>query len=137
MKKNIFLFSMILFGIHTAFGQTTAVKDELTVKEKMLCKTWTMVSSEQFGVAEQATAAEKKDGISFSENRTVTLTREGKTEQGTWKTNKNQTYIYISIDNSKDKILFKLISVSENELVYEYQDPELIRTAYTFAASKK
>ena len=138
MKKLFFISAIILVCITNGYSQTTTAKtDDLAPKEKMLCKTWKMVSSEQFGVVAKPTEAEKNDSLTFTNDRKVTVTREGKTLQGSWKTNKIQSYIYISVDNSTEKILFKLISVNDKELVYEYQDPDLIRTTYTYQAANK
>ncbi|HVA97848.1 MAG TPA: hypothetical protein VNG53_03055 [Bacteroidia bacterium] len=138
MKKLFLISTIILVCITNGYSQTTTSKtNDLAPKEKMLCKAWKMVSAEQFGVVAKPTEAEKNDGITFTDDKKLSITREGKTEQGTWKTNKIQSYIYISIDNSKENFYLKLISVTDKQLVYIYQDADLISTTYTFQVSDK
>lgn len=103
-------------------------------KSKMLCKAWKLDSTEQFGVGHKPNAKEANDGVTFMADGTYFITSEGTAANGTWKS--NGTYIYTSTGTPETKMMYKLMSLSDDKLEIEYQTPDLIRVHYFYVPKK-
>lgn len=142
MKKiGNFLSIIALIASVNGFAQVkkvvSATQATLTSKDSALCKQWKLVSTEAFGVENPATEAQKNDAITFTFDRNVFFTKDGKADTGTWTLDKSKTYIALTFPETKQSIRFKLMEVDDQRLRYEYQDEHLIRTIYNYGAVKK
>lgn len=142
MKKTLILAPCLLFvapvfsqskahhtTAHKTYHQSATISPE---KSKMLCKPWVLDSVEQFGVAQKASPKEKSDAVTFVADGTFFITSEGVASTGKW-TGTANPYIYTTTGTPEEKKMYKLISLSNNKLVLEYQTPDLIRIHYTYS----
>jgi len=159
MKK--ILIALILLKSHYANSQQptqvkTAAKpspdvNQATQRDTLLCKAWKLVSIEQFSVANKPDEKQKNDGITCVLDGTAFLIQNGETKTGKWQFDKTKTNITLELDNAqpwagqgqqpvgqaKEKYRYKIITLTADQLIYEYQDPELIRIKYSFVPLKK
>ena len=106
-----------------------AVPARLTAKDTALCKAWKVSEIERFKVLNKPEGAEKDDGATFVLDGTAFLTMEGMQKTGTWTTDKTKKWISLNFDNG-EKIRLQLFTLTNDELLFEYQDKELVRTKY-------
>jgi hypothetical protein len=109
----------------------------LTAKDSLLCKAWKTISIEVFGTINTPNEKQAADGVTYMLDGTAFLTMDGVPKTGKWTFDRAKTYATIEIDDTKEKFRFKIITLTKDQLIYEYQDPELIRTKYTCAPLKK
>jgi len=101
-----------------------------------LCKAWKMVNYERFSVVNLPTEMEMKDGVTFVSDGAVFLTLQGLQKTGSWSNDKTRTWITLLFDNS-EKYKFKINTLTPNQFVFTYQDPDLMSTKYTCEPQKK
>jgi hypothetical protein len=106
-------------------------------KDALLIKAWKLTSIEVFGTINKPNEKQKSDGVTFMADGLAFLTMEGVVKTGKWSFPKPKTYVTIEIDDTKEKFRFKVITLTKDQLLYEYQDAELIRTKYTCEPLKK
>ncbi|HSY76814.1 MAG TPA: hypothetical protein VK890_08155, partial [Bacteroidia bacterium] len=135
MKKTLTLSICLLF-IVGAFAQqkktTKSVyhqtKPTMSPERlKMLCKPWKIDTVENFGVAKPANATEQNDGITLMADSTLFLTMEGKLYTGKWFAGWSQKIINTVTGNTTPptKMMFTIMSLSDNYMELEYQTPDL------------
>ncbi len=127
--KKLLLF-LILFLIPSLFSFAQQ-------KDSLLCRAWKLSSLEEFSTVNKPDEKQKNDGVTFLLDGTAFLIMEGVTKTGKWSFDKPKTNVTIEIADSKEKYRFKLISLTKDLLLYEYQNPELIRTKYSCLPLKK
>lgn len=145
MKKTLALVPCLLFVVpvfsqskthhttaHKSYHQSASISAE---KSKMLCKAWVLDSVEQFGVVQKASAKEKSDAVTFMSDGTFFITSEGVATTGKW-TGNATPYVNTVTGTPEDKKMYKLITLSDDKLVLEYQTPDLIRIHYTYSPKK-
>lgn len=129
---------IVSFGSYAQKVSTTATNSpSFTSKDSALCNQWKLVSIEEFGVANSPNEGQKNDAITFTADGSVFLMREGKAQTGTWTLDKARTNIILIFEQPKEQLRFKLMKVDEKQLRYEYQNPDLIRTIFTYEPVKK
>ena len=102
------------------------------IVDTSLCKAWHFKSTEQFGVITKATEQQKKDGLTLVKDGTAFYIVDGVTKTGQWSSDKARKNITLQLD-TKEKLSFKILKLTRDELSYEYQSPELIRTKYNLS----
>ncbi len=130
------LISTMLTGKISAQNTIPAGKNTfvMTFKDSLLCREWKFASSERFGVKHEPEEKEKNNKLIFTADMRVRIFIDGINKSGSWSTDKYKTYITIVLDGSKEKIMYKIISLNERDFQYEYQEPSLIRTIYNYTA---
>jgi hypothetical protein len=142
MKKSFLLSICLVIGVGAFAQQKTTKpiahsKPSLSLEKlKMLCKPWKLDTIENFGVAKPATAKEQSDGITLLADSTLFLTMEGAVKTGKWWTGWSPKIINTATGDAKDKMMFTIMSMSDNYMELEYQTPDLIRTHYYYSAKK-
>ena len=142
MKTTLFLVSCLLFAPQ-AFSQSHARKkvyrhqssDPSAETGKMLCKAWVLDSVEQFSVTQKASPKEINDELTLMADGTFFITSEGVASTGKW-TGNAHPFIYAATGTPAVKKMYKIISLSDNRLVLEYQSPDLVRTHYIYSPKK-
>ncbi len=144
IKQAAFLTVCCLFTLPVfAQTKTTATKKAPSTggglsdeKTKMLCKAWKLDTVSAYGVDSKVNAKEASDGITPMADGTVSLTREGVAGTGTWTYARG--YINAAIKDPAKTYSFKLVSITDNRLVLEYQvpAPDLSRIQYTYSPKK-
>jgi hypothetical protein len=129
MKKYILLLSAFIFMIPLGKAQTAS--DSLKSK---LSKKWSLSAVEEFGVEYPPSETQKNDEIELKKDQTCTVVENGKKYTGTWSLDKSRTYIICNLNSGSIKRQYKIISVKDEEAVFEYQSPDLVRTKYKFLA---
>jgi hypothetical protein len=119
-----------------ANSKQPAAPAPLTDKDTLLCKAWKASEIERFKVLNKPEEKEKNDGATFMLDGTAFLTMDGVQRTGTWTTDKTKKWISLIFDNG-DKVKLQIFTLSDNELVYEFQDKELVRTKYHCVQLKK
>jgi hypothetical protein len=114
-------------------AQTATLSPE---KSKMLCIAWKLDSVEMFGVVHPPNSKEKSDAITFISDGTYFITSEGISASGTWLCN-GSAYIntvskQATAGAAETKMMYKIISLSANKFVFDYQTPDLITVRYTY-----
>jgi len=103
-------------------------------QSKMLCKAWKLDTVSVYGVDSKPKAKEANDGITPVADGSVFLTQEGVATTGKW------TYAggRINVVSPSNKVSFKVISLTENRMVLEYQypAPDLSKVKYTYSPKK-
>ena len=139
MKKIVLL--ILALSATFAYAQpklnAPAANPPLTSKDSLLCKAWKTVSIEVFGTINTPNEKQAADGVTYMLDGTAFLTMDGVPKTGKWTFDRSKTYAIIEVDGTKEKFRFKVITLTKDQLFYEYQDPELIRTKYTCAPLKK
>ena len=130
---ELLLFCPRIFRI-AAIAQS-APKTSFTTKDSLLCREWKMKSFERFGLEHSPEDKQKNDDIIFTRDMKMKIVRDGVAKTGTWSTDKYKTYINMVLDGN-EKLMYKLMNVNDKELIYEYQEPSLIRTVFHFEAVK-
>ena len=139
MKKFVLAFCTLVF-VTSLFSQKPAivkVKPPLTAKDSLLCKAWKATSVERFGVISVPDATQKNDGVTFVLDGTAFITIEGVIKTGTWVTDKPKAYVIITVPGDKWSHRLKILNLTKDEFLFEYQDAELMRTKYTCKPIKK
>jgi len=100
--------------------------------EEAMCKEWVFKGTEEFGVIKKPKKGKEGNALSFmcNEDKTIFVTENNEAKSGTWSISRG--YIYIQLKDSEEKKRYKFISVSESELVIEFQTPDLVRTKYIY-----
>jgi hypothetical protein len=144
MKKNLILSLCLIVSIG-AFAQQkktttkTVAHSKPTMSPerlKMLCKPWKLDTVENFGVPKAATAKQQNDGVTFMVDSTLFLTMDGVAKTGKWSVGWSPKIINTVTGDTKDKMMFTIMSLSDNYMELEYQTPDLIRTHYYYSAKK-
>lgn len=139
MKKVFLMFFALSATL--AYAQpklkSPAASQPLTFKDSLLCKAWKLDSIEVFGTVNSPNEKQAADGVTYMLDGTAFLIMEGVAKTGKWSFDKPKTYATIEVDDTKEKFRFKVITLTKNKLLYEYQDAELIRTKYNCKPLKK
>lgn len=131
--RTIFIGLLMLTAVVAMQAQTQP--KPLNDAEKKLCKTWKLTAIEEFHQTLPPGDDNKNDEVSFLNDRTIFLMWNNKSYTGTWELDKSAKWIHVTV--SKDeKYKFQLLSISDTKMIYQYQDPELVRTNYTFEEKK-
>jgi hypothetical protein len=144
MKKNFILSICLVITLGTFAQQKKAATKAIShsrptmspEKLKMLCKPWKLDTVENFGVPKPVTAKEQSDGITFLADSTLFLTMEGVAKTGKWWVGWSPKVVNTVTGDTKDKMMFTIMSLSDNYMELEYQTPDLIRTHYFYSAKK-
>ncbi len=121
----------------TAVPRPGAILSAANQKDTLLCKAWTLSVVDVFGTVNKPSEKQKNDGVTFILDGTAFLTMDGVARTGKWSFDKPQSNVTIDVDGGKEKFRFKILNLTKDQLQYEYQDPELIKTKYTFVPLKK
>jgi hypothetical protein len=141
MKKVVVLSFSLLFALpiiaqnaqgSKAVHKTSTGATVSPEKSKMLCKAWKLDSVEEFGVVHAANAKQKADGVTYMADGTFFITMDGEAATGKWTGNGNP-YVYASTGTPEVKKMYKIISLSDNKFVMEYQTEDLIRIHYIYS----
>jgi len=130
MKLVFVLISLVLMA--TPGIAQNASKPSFSAKDSLLCREWKIKSYTRFGLEHLPDEKQKNDNIVFTKDMKVKMIRDGISQSGTWSTDKYKTYINMVLGESNEKLMYKLMSVNDKELVFEYQEPSLIRTIYNY-----
>ena len=95
-----------------------------------------MLNYERFSVVNLPEENQKKDGVTYTADGTVFFTIDGIAKTGTWSNDKNRVWINMVFDNG-EKYKFKIVTLTADQFIYIYQDPELMSTKYTCEPLKK
>jgi hypothetical protein len=145
MKKSITAV-LVLFSIVCHAQQKVPVAPgpkpgpltlSLTQKDSLICKAWKLTIVDVFGTVNKPGEKQKNDGITLILDGTAFLTMDGVARTGKWSFDKPKANLMIDVDGGKEKFRFRIITLTKDQLLYEYQDPELIKTKYTFEPLKK
>ncbi|MCC6599781.1 MAG: hypothetical protein IT223_03810 [Crocinitomicaceae bacterium] len=116
--KHISIILLLLFPI-ASFCQTTAEV------EKRICRTWKPAFYESGGQKSPPSAEQKGNRMSFEYTHGAMVTDGEKITTGTW--NYDESRKMITIENStlgaSEKHIGVLLSLTDKELVMEYQSP--------------
>lgn len=147
MKNFIATFFLVLIVLTVSVAQEKAPTPKAkptkqaavpaaALHDEAFCKAWKMVNYERFSVVNLPAENEKKDGVTFVADGTVFLTIEGVAKTGTWSNDKTRTWVNMLFDNG-EKFKFKVVTLTADQFIYTYQDPELMSTKYTCEPLKK
>lgn len=137
--KYILLFISFCLTI-PAFAQTAkqpATTNAPTEKDIALCQQWKLLSTEQFGVKHDLSDAQKNDAVSFMADKTLVLTMDGKNLTGTWTADKAKTFITITLNETKEQMRLKVISLDKQHFSFDHKDKSEFHTIYTYEPAKK
>ena len=112
------LFTLVLLA---AFGSFLNSSEHLTQK-------WVLAELEEFGDKWSPGEENKDDFVELNADGTYLMILYGEEKSGTF-IHKGSA---LHFTNNEEKFFWKLISVSANELLVEYQQPSLIRTKLFF-----
>ncbi len=98
--------------------------------QKLLSKNWKLNSIEEFGNKFPVSEQNSKDKLNLLADGTYSMILYGAEKSGKWSFNK--TANTINFNNGDEKLFFKLIQVQEKTLIFEYQQPSLIRSKLHF-----
>lgn len=104
-------------------------------RSKMLCKPWQLDTISEFGVDNKVNAKEASDGVTFVADGSFFITQEGAASTGTWTYSAGR--INTTTTNPDNKMSLKIVSLTDNRLVLEYQAPDLSKTEYTYHPRKQ
>lgn len=136
MKKISLILILIAFAIN-ADAQQKKGPASLALCDSNICTNWRIDAVEEFSVKGKPDETRQKDAALFSHDKTAVITLSGKTVKGTWLPEKNKNYVNVTSEDGKEKLRLKLITLTKDELVFEHQNPDLIRTIYYFVPNKK
>jgi len=139
MKKFTAIIVTLVFSTTLIFAKQQDSKKPtplLTVKDSLLCKAWKMVSYELFSVVNKPEENQKNDGVTFMLDGTAFLTVDGVQKTGTWTSDKVTKWVTLIFDGG-EKYKIQVMELTNNHLLYEYQDKELMRTKFTCEPLKK
>lgn len=126
------LLSLIII-LNTFFVVAQDNKSALSEKAKMLCKTWIFSEMEEFSKKYSPTDAQKEDQMVLMEDGAMFLTKNGENKKGSWTLSKDDKWIMFTTEE-EETLKFEIKSLTQKNLTYEYQDPDLIRATYTYTA---
>ncbi len=130
------LFVIPVFAQNTTHAKKTSSGPALSPeRSKMLCKPWQLDTISEFDVANKVTGKEANDGVTFTADGNFFITQEGAASTGTWTYSTGR--INTVTTNPDNKMSLKIISLADDRLVLEYQDPDLNRTQYTYHPKKQ
>ncbi|GAB4131015.1 MAG: hypothetical protein Fur0041_00890 [Bacteroidia bacterium] len=95
----------------------------LSAKAKALCKEWTLVKTEVFGVESEPKSDQKSDRLILLEGGRYRLIYNGTAEGGTWTIDKSNTWITMTSDNGAIK-KFRILQSSDKTLKIDYKDSD-------------
>jgi hypothetical protein len=140
--KQVIPFIVCCFLTMSVFAQNTnPVKKTSPVgaltpdRSKMLCQAWQLDTISEFAVDNKVTSKEANDGVTFVSDGSFFITQEGAASTGTWKYSAGRINTVTS--NPDNKMSLRIISLADDHLVLEYQDPDLNRTQYTYHPKKQ
>jgi hypothetical protein len=105
-------------------------------RSKMLCKAWQLDSISEYGVDNKANGKQVNDAATFVEDGTFFITLDGVTSTGTWAYAGGRiNTVTKSPDNTYS---FKILGLSDNCLIldFQYPAPDLTRATFTYSPKK-
>lgn len=127
-------FAMPVFAQNTIPAKKTTGSVLAPDRSKMLCKPWQLDTISEFGVDNKVNGKEANDGVTFVSDGSFFITQEGVASTGTWTYSAGR--INTVTTNPDNKMSWRIISLADNRLVLEYQEPDLNRTQYTYSPKK-
>lgn len=117
---------LLIFGLLSlsAMGQVTTAA---------ITKEWTYAGKEEFGVLRPPESNFKADYLNVSGDGTFSMLKEGKQWSGKWVFQEKNAILLLTDLKTKKTISYTIKSVSETQLIAEYQSPDLVRTKYHFS----
>jgi len=124
MKKIAILIILLITFDSISFAQSS--------KQEILIKKWKVTELEEFGSKYELDDNRKNDWLEFKADGTFTgLIYNGHVE-GTWNTNETKVNMNTNKKLSNTKINWiKVKTVEENQLIFTYQDGDLIQATLT------
>jgi hypothetical protein len=119
------LFTLLLFG--NTFAQS---------KKEMVAHKWTYAGIEEFGVVKKPDSTMQGDWLQLNDDGSFSGVNKGKKWSGTWTINEAGAILTFTDASSKKKLTYNLKKVDDQELVIEYQTPDLVRTRYHYTIAK-
>ena len=132
------MFAIPVFAQNTPHAKKTSSSSGAALspeRSKMLCKPWQLDTISEFGVDNKVNGKEAHDGVTFTTDGNFFITQEGVASTGTWTYSAGR--INTVTTNPDNKMSLRIISIADNRLVLEYQDPDLNRTQYTYSPKKQ
>lgn len=135
--KRLFAFLLPFAFNVSAQAQTASVASNgqhsaMTSKDSMLCRTWKLVSIEEFSENTAPEDKQQNDGVKFSTDHRADVVQNGVNKKGIWNADKGKTSITVMIDDSHEKLLFKIRYISKDSLGLDFQDADLIHIKYNY-----
>lgn len=131
--KNKPLFTIVLSALFMiACSQTINAQ----VSDENLVNKWNFSGIEEFGVVRPPSTAMANDYLELKKEGSYEMMKEGKKTSGSWVLNKNAGILLLTDGQSRKKISFTIKHLQPDELVLEYQSPDLVRTHYHYKPAK-
>jgi Lipocalin-like domain len=128
MKKIASIIILLLAVSSVTVAQS--VKENITKK-------WKVTGLEEFGTKYDIGENRKNDWLEFKEDGTFTGLIYNGNVKGKWSPSGSKVSMSANKSTSKTKINWiKVASLTKNELVFTYQDSELIQSTLTFSPSE-
>lgn len=135
LKQSVFF--ILIFLACNVHAQQKKAPASLALCDSNICTNWRIDAVEEFSIKGKPDETRQKDAALFSHDKTAVITLSGKTVKGSWLPEKNKNYVNVTSEDGKEKLRLKLITLTKDELVFEHQNPDLIRTIYYFVPDKK
>lgn len=116
--------------------QKQAATPAPVLRDEAFVKAWKVINIECFHVTNPPNETQKKDGVTFAADGTVFYTMEGIQKTGTWSNDKARVWVNMVFDTG-EKLKIKIFVLTPDQLVFTYQDPELVTTKYFCEPVKK
>ena len=88
------------------------------------CKKWNLKGYIYWGITLSPEETEINDFLNFNKNGTFNSIDRGMSEKGAWEWNIENNSLYLYDDKSKEPLIFKVIEVTETELILLLQDDD-------------
>ncbi len=121
MKNTNRLILMVTFLLCSIVGFSQTEK--ATLLETQLCQEWTIKHYQMMGKVVPLPREEKGDKMKFHPNYTLVAVASGEEASGKWKYNVTSETLFITPDPTKKTAAFKIIKITEKELVLETKGP--------------
>ena len=93
---------------------------------------WKYSGLEEFDVFTPADSFHRNDAIQFVADGKYTMVKDGKKTSGSWTLNSKGGQLVFSDVASGTSLRYTLKSLTKQELVIEFQTPDLVRTKYFY-----
>ncbi len=137
--KMILTIALLFVGA-SAFAQTTTTTTAptqtatvLTPKAKVLCKTWTLSMTENFGDQHKPTDLQKNDIFILMDGGRYRLIMNGVAEGGTWLLSKDNLWITLTSSTGEVK-KFKVLESTATSLKIDFRDADEIHNILIYSA---
>lgn len=125
MKKSLLLGMMLIAVLSiTNIGKAKGQDKNNKTFDELICKEWKLQFYEEQGKKIMPTPDHKEDRMIFYKDKKVKSIEIGDIQHGVWKYDATQSVLTVVDNDTKEKVVLKVIKIMDNECVLEFKDPD-------------